>query len=215
MLGRRGRAAVGMETDELGARPGGLVTGVARVVGEPRAVVIGLETDAEGERRLSGPFVPGMADKEFGFVLYVPWEAPVTELWGREVHRVEAVARIPGGAERRRPVVVHPAPVQMRMLAALRNLGFVFDEARCAAGTIQGVLQELPFYQEFLFRPPRRFARAMSAVTATFVANPRTTELLLEVDGPGCYGHGRFTLPTTGFERTDWELALDTFFREV
>lgn len=95
---------------------------------------------AEGERRT----IP--------FNVTLPWETPITELYGHGLGIALGVRTELGvtGAKDKGdldPVAVRPLPAQEAILEALGQLGFGFKSADLELGHIRGAGQQLPFYR--------------------------------------------------------------------
>jgi sporulation-control protein len=160
-------------------RPGGYLEGQIHVVGgehpvDIEYVALGLVTRAEVEsgehefhskqefhrQAVTGPFKLESGQRhDIPFRFDVPWETPITVLYGQHLHgmtmglRTELeVARAVDKSDLD-AVSVHPLPAQERILDALLRLGFRFTRADVEAGRIYGVHQTLPFYQEIEFYP--------------------------------------------------------------
>ena len=180
-----------------------------------RIPVAGRFTLARGERR----------DIPFNFP--VPWETPVTDVYGQRLHgmtvglRTElAVAKAVDKGDLDE-VVVHPLPAQERILDAFAALGFRFARADLEHGAIYGVRQQLPFYQEIEFYPPPHLAGAINEVELTFVADPAGVEIVLEFDKRGGFlaaGHdayGRFRVAHDEADTADWRTVVDSWVQEA
>ena len=161
------------------------------------------------------------------FSIQVPWEAPLTHLYGQPLHGTTVgvateleVARAVDATDLD-PVEVHPLPAQERVLAAFATLGFRFRHADCEKGRLWGVHQELPFYQEIEFYPPPHYAGGIKQLEVTFVAGPQAMEVVLELDKRGgvfTEGHdsfGRFTVDYASDEHTNWEQQLDGYLQQA
>src|SRR3954469_14373566 len=205
-------------------RPGGFLEGQVHVAGGDHAVdveylAVGLITRVEVEsgdseyntdqefhrQRLTGSFRldPG-ARYDVPFRFEVPWETPITEVYGQHLHGMTMgltteleVARAVDKSDLD-AVAVHPLPAQERILEALLRLGFRFSRADVERGRVYGAEQQLPFYQEIEFYPPGAYASAFEQVELTFLPTPERLQVVLEfdrrdglfTDGPG--GFGRF-----------------------
>ena len=156
----------------------------------------------------------------------VPWETPVTELYGQHLHgmtmglRTELeVARAVDKGDLD-AVAVHPLPAQERLLEALLRLGFRFARADVERGHIYGVQQTLPFYQEIEFHPAPQYARSINQLEVTFIADAQRMQVVLEVDKRGGVftegrdAFGRFTVEHATADRTDWTAELDGWLRQ-
>ena len=227
-------------------RPGGHLEGQIHVVGgdhpvDIEYVALGLVTRVEVEsgdsefdttqefhrQRATGAFrLEGGQRHDIPFRFAVPWETPVTEVYGQHLRgmtmglRTELeVARAVDKGDLD-PVAVHPLPAQERILDALLRLGFRFTRADVERGHIYGVHQTLPFYQEIEFYPAPRYARAINQLELTFIATPQRLQIVLEIDKRGgllTEGHdafGRFTVGYADAERTDWTAQLDGWLRQ-
>ncbi|WFE55004.1 sporulation protein [Micromonospora sp. WMMD1155] len=227
-------------------RPGGRLEGRIQVVGGDHQVDIdqvslGLVTRVEVEsgdsdydttqefhrQQITGAFrlEPGQRH-DIPFRFAVPWETPVTELYGQHLHgmtmglRTELeVARAVDKGDLD-AVSVRPLPAQERLLDALLRLGFRFARADVERGHIYGVRQTLPFYQEIEFNPAPQYARSINQLEVTFVADAQQMQVILEVDKRGGVftegrdAFGRFTVDYATADRTDWTVELDNWLRQ-
>ncbi|MFF5389900.1 sporulation protein [Streptomyces sp. NPDC013012] len=173
-----------------------------------RQVVGGEFRLAEGERRS----VP------FSFPL--PWETPITELYGQGLGIVLGVRTELGIAGARDkgdldPLAVRPLPVQEAILEAFGGLGFGFKSADLELGRVNGTGQQLPFYQEIELSPAPKYAHRVNEVELTFLAGPAGLEVVLEADKRGglfSEGHDvltRFTVSHHGVEQVDWNVRVE------
>ena len=227
-------------------RPGGYLEGQIHVVGgdhpvEIEYVALGLVTRVEVEsgdsdydttqefhrQRATGAFRLDSGQRhDVPFRFQVPWETPVTEVYGQHLHgmtmglrtELEVARAIDKGDLD--AVAVHPLPGQERILDALLRLGFRFARADVERGHIYGVQQTLPFYQEIEFHPAPQYARAINQLELTFIATPQQLQIVLEIDKRGGLltegrdAFGRFTVDHAGAERTDWTAQLDGWLRQ-
>ncbi|RIV40853.1 sporulation protein [Micromonospora radicis] len=226
--------------------PGGRLEGTVMVTGGEHPVdvsylALGLSTRVEvasGEngyatdeqfhrQRVTGPFrlEPGQRyDVPFRFD--VPWETPVTVLYGQHLPGMSvglrtqlAVARALDQGDLD-PVAVHPLPAQQRLLDALLRLGFRFARADVERGHLYGVHQTLPFYQEIEFYPAAQYAGAMNQLEVTFVAGAGQLQVVLELDRRGGLltagrdAFGRFAVEYATVDQTDWAARLDDWLRQ-
>ncbi|AEB43610.1 sporulation protein [Micromonospora maris] len=227
-------------------RPGGQLEGTITVTGGDHSVdisyvALGLMTRVEVEsgdneystnqefqrQHVTGAFrLEGGQRHDIPFRFDVPWETPVTELYGRHLAgmtmglRTELeVARAVDSSDLD-AVAVHPLPAQERLLEALLRLGFRFARADVERGHIYGVHQTLPFYQEIEFYPAPQYAGAMKQLEVTFIADPRQLQVVLELDKRGglfTEGRdvfGRFTMDYATLDQTDWAAQLDGWLRQ-
>ncbi|MFV2119911.1 sporulation protein [Streptomyces sp. Act-28] len=169
---------------------------------------------AEGEQRA----VP------FGVTL--PWETPITELYGQGLGVVLGVRTELGvaGAKDKGdldPLTVGPLPVQEAVLEAFGRLGFGFKSADLEYGRIAGTGQQLPFYQEIEITPAPQYAHQVNEIEITFLAHPGGMEVVLEADKRGGFlsgGHDaltRFTVAHEDVAGTDWNAAVEGWVRQL
>ncbi|GAA4702893.1 sporulation protein [Phytohabitans rumicis] len=228
-------------------RPGLTLDGQIHILGGDHAVnidqvALGLVTRVEVEGgdasydstvefhriAVAGAFPLGAGErKDIPFSFPVPWEAPVTDVYGQRLRgmtmglRTElAVARAVDKGDLD-AVHVHPLPAQERILDAFNGLGFRFKSADLERGRIHGVNQTLPFYQEIEFWPAPQYAGAINEVELTFVADQRGVEVILEFDKRGglfAGGHdafGRFRVEHATVDQTDWASVVDGWVRQA
>ncbi|MDT0444318.1 sporulation protein [Streptomyces johnsoniae] len=169
---------------------------------------------AEGERHA----VP--------FAVTLPWETPLTELYGQPLGIVLGVrtelavagARDKGDLD---PLTIGPLPVQEAVLEALGGLGFGFVSADLELGHVHGTGQQLPFYQEIELTPPPHYAHAVNEIELTFLASPGGVEIVLEADKRGGFfsgGHdtlGRHAVSHDSVAHTDWAAEVDAWVRAL
>jgi sporulation-control protein len=161
------------------------------------------------------------------FQMPIPWEAPLTHFYGNPLRGTTVgvateleVARAVDATDLD-PIAVHPLPAQERILSAFASLGFRFINADCEKGRIYGVRQELPFYQEIEFYPPAQYAAGIKQLEVTFVSNPTSMDVVLELDKRGgafSEGHdsfSRFTVDYATVDQTNWEQQLDGFMKKA
>jgi sporulation-control protein len=190
--------------------------------GEHRGAVEFHRLPVAGRLRLE----PGQ-QQAIPFTLPVPWETPITDVFGQRLRgmtmglRTEvAIARAVDKGDLD-PVHVHPLPVQERILDAFARLGFRFTGADLEHGHIYGVNQTLPFYQEIEFYPAPQYAHGVGQVELTFIANPRAVDIVLEFDKRGgmfAGGHdtyGRYTVAHEDADRVDWTSQVDGWVRQA
>jgi len=177
---------------------------------------------------VSGAFrlAPG-ARHSIPFSFPVPWETPVTDVYGHRLPgmtmglRTElAVAKAVDKSDLD-AVHVHPLPAQERILDAFTRLGFRFVTADLERGHLRGVPQTLPFYQEIEFRPSGPYARGINEVEVTFVAGPTHLDVVLEFDkrggwlSPGHDAYGHFRVAHVDADRTDWDAVVEGWVRQA
>ncbi|RLQ04892.1 SpoOM family protein, partial [Micromonospora sp. BL1] len=161
------------------------------------------------------------------FQVAMPWETPVTDLYGQHLHgmtmglRTEVAIRGAIDKGDLDPVYVHPLPVQERILEAFGRLGFGFKGADLERGHISGLHQNLPFYQEVEYYAAPQYAHDVNEVELTFVANEHGVDVVLEFDKRGGLftgGHdsyGRYHAAHADADRVDWAAQVDTWVRQA
>ncbi|POX38601.1 sporulation protein [Streptomyces sp. Ru73] len=160
------------------------------------------------------------------FTIRLPWETPVTELYGQPLGIVLGVRTelaVAGAKDRGDldPLRVEPLPAQEAILAALGQLGYGFKSADLELGHIHGTAQSLPFYQEIELTPPPQHAHAVNEVEVTFLATPAGMEVVLEADKRGGLftgGHdalNRFVVSHENVAQVDWTAQVDTWLRRL
>ena len=228
-------------------RPGGYLEGQVNVLGgehnvDIEYIALGLVTRVEVEsgdseydttqefhrQRVTGSFqLPAGARHSIPFRFDVPWETPITDIYGQRLHgmtmglRTELeVARAVDKGDLDQ-VSVHPLPAQERILEGLARLGFRFSKADNERGRIYGVQQSLPFYQEIEFYPPPQYSGAINQLELTFLATPHQLQVVVELDKRGgLFTEGRdaflrFTADYATVDQTDWTSFLDGQIRQA
>ncbi|BCJ50128.1 hypothetical protein Asp14428_16030 [Actinoplanes sp. NBRC 14428] len=249
MLGALGVGGPSVDTvlSQPGAQPGAPLTGQVNLTGgsadaELEHITLGLVTRIEVEsgggdygatgefhrHPVSGPMRLAAGQQlSLPFELVLPWETPVTAVYGQPLRgmvmgvRTEvAIARAVDKGDLD-PVQVHPLPVQQRILDAFAQLGFVFKGADLEYGRIAGVHQTLPFYQEIEYYPAPHYAHGINEVELTFVTNPHAVDVVLEFDKRGGMfsgGHdsyGRYTVPHADADTVDFTQVVDGWVRQA
>ncbi|MFJ5264987.1 sporulation protein [Streptomyces sp. NPDC088387] len=158
------------------------------------------------------------------FRIVLPWETPVSELYGQPLGIVLGVrtelavagAKDKGDLDR---LTVGPLPVQEAILEALGQLGFGFRSADLEYGRIGGTGQQLPFFQEIELTPAPRYAHQVNEIELTFLASPAGVEVVLEADKRGglfTEGHDSVSRFTVGHhESRDWNTEVDGWMRQL
>ncbi|MFD4371160.1 sporulation protein [Streptomyces sp. NPDC058486] len=160
------------------------------------------------------------------FSFPLPWETPITELYGQGLGialRVRTELDIAGGKDKGDldPLAVRPLPVQEAILEALGRLGFGFKSADLERGYIRGTGQQLPFYQEIEVAPSPRYAHQVNEIEVTFLAGPAGMEVVLEADKRGGFlseGHdtvSRYTVGHHGVDQVDWNAEVESWMRQL
>jgi sporulation-control protein len=224
-------------------RPGLSLDGQVQLLGGDHDVtveqiVLGLVTRVESDHGdglvafhrlpVAGMFLLRAGERrDLPFTFPVPWEAPVTDVYGgrlpgmvmglrTEVFVAQSVDK--GDLDE---VAIHPLPAQERILDAFAALGFRFARADLEHGGIYGVRQELPFYQEIEFYPPPQYAGVFTEVEVTFVADPSGIEVILEFDKRGGFltpGHdtyGRYRVSHAEADHQNLTATVESWLAEA
>ncbi|MFI6438419.1 sporulation protein [Streptomyces sp. NPDC050759] len=158
------------------------------------------------------------------FSAMLPWETPITELYGQGLGIVLGVrtelavagAKDKGDLDQ---LNIAPLPVQEAILEALGQLGFGFRSADLEYGHIRGTGQRLPFYQEIELTPAPQYAHQVNEIEVTFLAGPAGMEVVLEADKRGglfSEGHDAVTRFTVGHHDVrDWNTEVDGWIRQL
>ncbi|MGI5243633.1 sporulation protein [Dactylosporangium sp. CA-139066] len=230
-----GGPSVDTVLDHPVARPGGFVEGQVHIRGGDREaqidrVLVSLITrvkSAGDQQLVTFPAaerlrVAAGEDLAVPLRLPVPWETPITTVYGRPltgmVMGVRTELEVTGGRDRGDldPVGIEPLPAQQRILDALSELGFRFKSADVEPGVIHGLPQQLPVFQEIEFWPAPQYAGRVNEVELTFVADPRGVEVVLELDKRrGHDAYSRFAIAHDDAGRPDWTRVVDGWIREA
>ncbi|GEC08607.1 sporulation protein [Streptomyces spinoverrucosus] len=160
------------------------------------------------------------------FTVVLPWETPITELYGQGLGIVLGVRTelaVAGAKDRGDldQLNVGPLPAQEAILEALGQLGFGFKSADLEYGRIGGTGLQLPFYQEIELTTAPQYAQQVNEIEVTFLADPGGMEVVLEADQRGGFfssGHDaltRFTVSHDGVEHQDWNSIVDGWIRQL
>ncbi len=160
------------------------------------------------------------------FSMMVPWETPVTEVYGQPLGvplGVRTELAVAGAVDKGDldPLTVRPLPVQEAILEALGQLGFGFKSADLERGRIRGTGQTLPFYQEIELSPAPQFAGQLQQLEVTFLASPTGVEVVLEADKRGgMFSSGRdvvnrFTVTHQDAGRNDWNSVVGSWVSQL
>jgi sporulation-control protein len=206
------------------AQPGGKLHGEIEVTGGDHAVNVGYIALA-----LMTPVRQSAAAQEFhrcqvhdGFRLApgerlrfpvtceVPWEAPLTMPGVNISLRTELEVAMAVDRSDTDEVTISPFPAQQRILDAVHALGFQFGRSHVERGTLPGVPQTLPFYQEIEFFPGQTHSHYLNQLEVTFVANQDRLYVVLECDRRVSVladrdVFGRFVVDPASIQDTDWQ----------
>lgn len=222
--------------------PGGVLSGQVNLTGGGPdleiehiilSLVAGMEVEGGGaaatgefhRTTVSGPLrLAGGQDVAVPFELELPWETPITAMYGRPlrglvmgVHTEVSIARAVDKGDLD-PILVNPLPVQLRILDAFTGLGFGFKGADLEYGLIAGAPRTLPFYQVIAYSAAPRYAPAVEGIELTFVTGPDNVEVILASGGRLCAGgdeFGRYTVDHAGADTVDWTRQVDGWIRRV
>ncbi|MFG2489048.1 sporulation protein [Streptomyces virginiae] len=241
-----GGPAVDTDLDLAGATPGGSLSGEVRLTGgraefDIEHITLELVARVEAETdhgehdgvvvferfTVGGGFRLHEGEhRTVPFAVTLPWETPITELYGQPLGIVLGVRTELGvaGAKDKGDLdalTVRPLPVQEAVLEALGQLGFGFKSADLEYGRIAGTGQQLPFYQEIELTPAPRYAHQASEIEVTFLANPAGMEVVVEADKRGGLfsgGHdalARYTVSHGQSSGTDWNAEVDSWIQRL
>ncbi|MCX4765590.1 sporulation protein [Streptomyces sp. NBC_01275] len=160
------------------------------------------------------------------FSVTLPWETPITELYGQPLGVVLGVRTelaVAGTKDKGDldALTVGPLPAQEAILEALGQLGFGFRSADLEYGRIGGTGQQLPFYQEIELAPSPEYAHQVNEIEVTFLAGPAVLEVVLEADKRGGFlssGHDALTRFSVGHQDVpgrDWNTEVDGWVRQL
>ncbi|WP_335932753.1 sporulation protein [Streptomyces sp. PTD5-9] len=164
--------------------------------------------------------------RDVPFSVALPWETPVTELYGQGLGIVLGVrtelsvagAKDKGDLDQ---LAVGPLPAHEAILEAFGRLGFGFKSADLEYGRIGGADQRLPFYQEIELTPAPPYADRFNEIEVTFLASPGGMDVVLEADRRGGFltaGHDaltRFTVAHDTVRQQDWPAVVDGWLRQL
>ena len=168
------------------------------------------------------------------FEVQMPWETPVTTVFGKFLTGMAVglqtnlnLARTMVDPQDVDAVPIEPVPAQHRILDAMSRVGFQFRSAGRVKERMDGADRPLPFFQEINFAPPQSFANVFNEVSVTFLARPRDVQVVLDVNkrvrvlkGGGLGGRGQsqlgmFLVDYAALGRTNWEQQIEGWLREV
>jgi sporulation-control protein len=223
-------------------RPGGVLRGEVHLRGGDRPaaverVELGLVTSVEfegGDHEQAGGVefarlplaerfeLPAGAAQTLPFGIPVPWEAPLTAVFGQPLRGMAVGVRTQVAVARAvdaghlGAVALAPLPAQELFLDAVARLGFGLRGAEVEYGQLPGVPQQMPFYQEISFYPAPLYAGRLDQLELTFVAGADGLEVVFKVDtgnDQDTVHHLRVEHATAG--QTDWAAYLDHWLRHL
>jgi sporulation-control protein len=190
--------------------------------------------DGEYERNIvfdrfqaSGGFhLPQEQEYSLPFSMPVPWETPITEVYGQPLGvplGVRTELAVAGAVDKgdMDPLTVRPLPVQEAILEALGQIGFGFKSADMERGRIRGTGQTLPFYQEIELAPAPQFANTIRQLEVTFLASAGGMEVVLEADKRGgLFTEGRdavnrFSVTHQDAAQQDWNSVVTSWIQRM
>ncbi|KUP97764.1 sporulation protein [Thermobifida cellulosilytica] len=119
------------------------------------------------------------------------------------------------------PVLIHPLPVQDRILEAFARLGFALKHTDLEHGHLAGTAQQFPFFQEIEFHPSPRYAHEINEVEVSFVADHEGVDVIIEFDRRGGLFtegqdlYGRFRAAHADVDRVDWAAQVDGWIAQA
>jgi sporulation-control protein len=168
------------------------------------------------------------------FEVQMPWETPITTVFGKYLTGMavglQTNLNLSGSIVDPQDVdavSIEPLPAQHRILDAMSRLGFQFNRASLEKNRLDGVDQQLPFFQEIHFAPSRPFAGVFHDLAVSFLARPRDVQVVLDLTkkvrvtkggGLGMRGQsflGSFVVDDAAMGRTNWEQQIEGWLREV
>ncbi|CRK55818.1 Sporulation control protein Spo0M [Alloactinosynnema sp. L-07] len=168
------------------------------------------------------------------FEVQLPWETPITSVFGKYLTGMAVGLQtnldLAGSVVDPQDVdaiAIEPLPVQHRILDAMSRIGFQFRAANLEKNRLDGVDQQLPFFQEITFAPSPAFAAAFTEVTVTFLARPNDVQVVLDVlkkvrvakgGGLGARGQaylGSFVVQNATMAQNNWEQQIEGWLRQV
>jgi sporulation-control protein len=248
----QGGATVDARILDRHVRPGGTLHGEVILAGgqidqEVDSLAVTLlarvEQGADGETtdlpfqnvRLAGrELVRAGAQIKVPFEVQMPWETPVTTVFGKYLTGMAVglqtnlnLARTVVDPQDVDAIPIEPVPAQHRVLDAMSRIGCQFRNANLVKNRIDGVDQQLPFFQEINFSPPQGFANTFDEIAVSFLARPRDVQVVLDVQkrvrvlkggGLGTRAQARlgsFVVEYAALGRTNWEQQIEGWLREV
>jgi sporulation-control protein len=168
------------------------------------------------------------------FEVRMPWETPVTTVFGKYLTGMAVglqtnlnLARTVVDPQDVDAIPIEPLPAQHRVLDAMTRIGCQFRNATLVKNRIDGVEQQLPFFQEIDFTPPPAFANVFDEVSVSFLARATEVQVVLDVrkrvrvlKGGGLGSRhqsrqGGFGVDYATTDRTNWEQQIEGWLREV
>jgi sporulation-control protein len=168
------------------------------------------------------------------FEVQMPWETPITSVFGKYLTGMAVglqtnlnLASTVVDPQDVDAVSIEPLPAEHRILDAFSRLGFQFRGANLEKNRLDGVDQQLPFFQEIHFGPSPNFAPVFNDLAVSFLARPRDVQVVLDVNkkvrvakggGLGSRGQaflGSFVVDYAALGRANWEQQIEGWLREL
>lgn len=244
-----GAPAVNTVLHQPYAHPGATVSGEVRITAGKQDIVVehvALSFAAHMENDYADPvavefhraeiaerFELGSGEKKVvPFECPMPWEAPISNVQGMHLDGiglgVHTELRISETGKEDvstksdlDPFAIEPLPAQAAVLDALGRLGLQFHGTGLAPDRLDGVRQQLPFFQEVEFFPPPQLAGHLNDIWLTFVADADGVDVVLTADKrsgiatPGEEGFGRFRDSHEEAQSADWPGRIQGWLEEA
>ncbi|RZS34480.1 sporulation-control protein [Herbihabitans rhizosphaerae] len=250
-----GGAKVDAQLRDRNVRPGGVLRGEVFLIGgqvdqevESLGVTLLARIDTSDDRgRVSTEDIPfqnvHLAGRELvragsqikvPFEVQLPWETPITTVLGK--HLTGMAIGLQTNLDLASTMVdpmdvdavsIEPLGPQHRILDALSHMGFQFRGANLNKQRLDGVEQQLPFFQEIGFTPSREFAGAFTELKVTFLARQHDMKVVLDahkkvrVTKGGGLGNrtqsflGAFPVEFPKLQQTNWEQQIGRWLHDV
>ncbi|MER7082937.1 sporulation-control protein [Saccharopolyspora kobensis] len=212
LLGSLGKGAPAVNTvlHQPYAHPGSTVTGDVRIKAGKQDITVehvALSFAAHVENGYGDPVavefhraeiaerfeLSGGEEKVVPFECPMPWETPISNVQAMHLDGiavgVHTELRVSEAGKDELstksdldPFAIEPLPAQAAVLDAFGRLGIQFRGTGLAPDRLDGVRQELPFFQEIEFFPPPPLAEYLNDVWLTFVADAEGVDVVLTVD---------------------------------
>lgn len=227
-MGVAGGPTVRTELTVPQALPGNTLDGLVEVTGGAHrarvgfialvlcAKVHGSYVDFQRVEAVPG-FTLNPADRHtFAVSCRVPLETPPT-LEGTEMGlRTELEIAFAVDRSDLDPVHISANPAERHILDCMESMGFQFVSSKLEKGTLQGVPQSLPFYQEIEYLPGPAHERQLHKLAVTFVNTEGRLHVVVELDRKvtpladrDVFGH--FAVNPANLDKYNWPALLESW----